>query len=299
MPKRRRYISTDISRDKLVNELARDYGEFAVLLYTWMIPHAEDDATLTGDPYELRMDVIPGLRDRTDEDVAAALRGMHDVGLLIWDGEQCWFPAEAFYKHQTYIADKRRVFDQPKRRKPPKNAAKRRTAAKSAKPAASLSHSHSLSHSPPTGVKDISATFDEFWAAYPRKRERAAALRCFRGLVAEGVDPQDLIASAKHLGAYVLQSGTDDRYVPYGSTFLGPKRKWEDFVAGVPEDQRRNSAVSQGQRNALEVLREIEEEEERGGTEGRSEVPGGSRNALEGHAAEDDDQGMGLAARAL
>lgn len=298
MPRRRRYISTDISRDKLVNELARDYGEFAVLLYTWMIPHAEDDATLSGDPYELRMSVCPGLRDRTDEDVAAALRGMHDVGLLIWDGDQCWFPPEAFYRHQTYIAETRRRVDQPKRRNSPQNAAKRRTAAKSAKPSASLSPSHSLSHSPLRG-KDISALFDEFWAAYPRKRERATALRCFRRLVAEGVDPQDLVASARHYAAYVLQHSTDDRYVAYGSTFLGPKRKWEDFVAGVPEDRRRSDEISQGQRNALEVLEELDEQEVRGGDQGRGRRLVGGGDVVAGHPAQTDDKGLGRAANAV
>lgn len=270
MPRRRRYISTDISTDKLVNELARDYGEFAALLYTWMIPHADDDATLTGDPYELRMALIPGFRDRTDEDVAAAVRGMHEVGLLIWDGTQCWFPPEAFYKHQTYIAETRRRVDQPKRHNPPQNAAKRRTSANSPKSAASLSPSHSLSHSPLRG-KNVSAAFDEFWAAYPRKRERAVALRCFRRLIAEGIEAKDLVASARHYAAYVLQQGTDDRYVAYGSTFLGPKRKWEDFVAGVPQDQRRSQGLSNGQRNVVNVMERLKR--------GDQDVTGGSGNS--------------------
>ena len=44
---RRRYISTAISTDTAVCKLAKKYGEFAAMLYTWMIPHAEDDAKLT------------------------------------------------------------------------------------------------------------------------------------------------------------------------------------------------------------------------------------------------------------
>ena len=36
---RRRYISTNISTDPKVNILAEKYGDFAALLYTWMIPH--------------------------------------------------------------------------------------------------------------------------------------------------------------------------------------------------------------------------------------------------------------------
>jgi len=109
---RRRYLSTEISIDKAVNRLAREHGDFAALLYTWMIPHAEDDATLTGDPEELMLSVVPGRRDKDVADVEAALAAMHDLGLIIWHREAkiVEFPPASFYKYQTYIArDKRRT----------------------------------------------------------------------------------------------------------------------------------------------------------------------------------------------
>ena len=43
---RRRYISTSMSIDKRLNKLAVEAGDFAALLYTWMIPHAADDTTI-------------------------------------------------------------------------------------------------------------------------------------------------------------------------------------------------------------------------------------------------------------
>lgn len=102
---RRRYLSTEISIDKAVNRLAREHGDFAALLYTWMIPHAEDDATLTGDPEELMLSVVPGRRDKDVADVEAALAAMHDLGLIIWHREAkiVEFPPASFYKYQTYI----------------------------------------------------------------------------------------------------------------------------------------------------------------------------------------------------
>lgn len=82
---RRRYISTDISLDPAVQQLIADYGEFAGLLYSWMVPHADDTATITGEPQKLLFMVVPGLRHRTAEDVAAALDGMEACGLIAWD----------------------------------------------------------------------------------------------------------------------------------------------------------------------------------------------------------------------
>ena len=90
---RRRYLSTNISLDTAVNKLAVEYGDFAALLYTWMIPHAEDDASLSGDPEEILYTVIPGRRDKTVDDVIAALEGMEKLGLIIWErGEKISFP---------------------------------------------------------------------------------------------------------------------------------------------------------------------------------------------------------------
>ena len=63
---RRRWLSTKISKDKRVNALAMQ-SDFAALLYTWMIPHASDDATITGDAEELLYIVLPGRRDKTVE----------------------------------------------------------------------------------------------------------------------------------------------------------------------------------------------------------------------------------------
>ncbi len=106
---RKRFVSTDISLDPRVNKLAIEYGDFAALLYTWMIPHANDDATITGDPEQLLYLVVPGRRDKTVEDVVRALEGMHELGLICWDREssKVTFP-QSFYRYQSYIPPARR-----------------------------------------------------------------------------------------------------------------------------------------------------------------------------------------------
>lgn len=129
---RRRYISTAISTDTAVCKLAKKYGEFAAMLYTWMIPHAEDDAKLTGNIDELAMLVIPGFRWKTDEEIEYALNGMVECGLVSWDREKevISFP-ESFFSYQSYITKDRREKQDKKsddkgQRKTPQNAADQR-----------------------------------------------------------------------------------------------------------------------------------------------------------------------------
>jgi hypothetical protein len=136
---RRRYISTDISLDKKVNRLGASHGDFACLLYTWLIPHASDDCSIqrSDDVEELAAMVMPFRRDKTLEEFASAVDGMLELGLL-WrreDGLLC-LPAEAFYRYQTYIRDKRRETPQntDEQRKTPQN-----TASLSLSPSLSLS----------------------------------------------------------------------------------------------------------------------------------------------------------------
>ena len=110
---RRRYISTDISTDTAVNRVARA-SEFAALLYTWMIPHVKDDATITGDPERLLLKVMPGRRDKEPDDVLAALELIESEGLFEkWDRRRAliYFDPHKFYLYQSYIGTGNRRLD--------------------------------------------------------------------------------------------------------------------------------------------------------------------------------------------
>jgi len=103
---RRRYISTNISTDCGTNKLST----FAALLYTWAIPHFNDDCRLTPkNAEEIKWSVIPARSEgigmvvsAIEEIVMAGLWGMDNNGHIC-------MPSESFYKYQTYIpAEKRR-----------------------------------------------------------------------------------------------------------------------------------------------------------------------------------------------
>jgi hypothetical protein len=160
---RRRYLSTNISTDPRIRDVAAK-SEFAALFYTWTIPHADDDGVLPSDPDTLLMTVLPGFRWRGSEDVAAAVQLLleHELYEIREDG-RLGFPGQAFYRYQTYISNGRRVRppepppEEPKapaqlherrngahHRKTPQNAAMRRNAADSAQNTTSVSLSVSV-----------------------------------------------------------------------------------------------------------------------------------------------------------
>jgi hypothetical protein len=106
---RRRYLSTEVSVDARINALAEQCGPLAVLLYTWMIPHAADDGSLGGDPLELKLRVVPGLAT-TIAEIRQAVDAMVQLGLLERDDEASllYFRPAAFYRYQTYVRPEHR-----------------------------------------------------------------------------------------------------------------------------------------------------------------------------------------------
>lgn len=125
---RKRYISTDVSTDKQLNRMGAKYGDGAQLFYLMMIPHADDNGTITGDPWELLGLVWGSRRDKTEDDVTQALDALAEFRLII-RGEDglLYFPCHAFYKYQSYIKQENRRNVDPEpliddRRKTPENA---------------------------------------------------------------------------------------------------------------------------------------------------------------------------------
>lgn len=105
---RRRYITTEISVDDRVTELA-EANLLVPLLYTWMIPHAEDDATLRGTPRQITLKVLPGIPVTTQQ-VEDALSVMASAGLIEWERELgvIGFPPASFYRYQTNVPTPKR-----------------------------------------------------------------------------------------------------------------------------------------------------------------------------------------------
>lgn len=69
-------------------------------------------------------------------------------------------------------------------------------------------------------------TFDMFWSAYPKKRDKGHARLAFKKH-SRTTDPAIIIAGAHAYAEFVKQAGTDPQFIPYATTWLNGER-WED-----------------------------------------------------------------------
>lgn len=69
-------------------------------------------------------------------------------------------------------------------------------------------------------------TFDMFWAAYPKKRDKGHAEIAF-AKHSKHTDPAIIIAGAHAYAEFVRKVGTDPQFIPYATTWLNGKR-WDD-----------------------------------------------------------------------
>jgi len=71
--------------------------------------------------------------------------------------------------------------------------------------------------------------FDEFWKIYPRKINKQNAIKCWNRIVREKEsDPCQLIQCCKHYAISV--DGKRLEYIMHPSTFLGPGRRYMDYL---------------------------------------------------------------------
>lgn len=86
-----------------------------------------------------------------------------------------------------------------------------------------------------------------FWAAYPRKVAKPAALRAFIAL-----SPSDLVL-VRMLGALTQQKESDQwskdggKYIPYPATWIN-QRRWEDDPGTGSTERRARVGLADGQR---------------------------------------------------
>jgi hypothetical protein len=110
----RRMISKSISTSKKVNdalvEKMKQYGKakqfLAILLYTWLHPHADDFGRLDGDPYWIKLNIFPGLANAklvNESDIVLCLDILHDVNLIVYYqvSKKWYIQIINFDEHQT------------------------------------------------------------------------------------------------------------------------------------------------------------------------------------------------------
>ena len=79
--------------------------------------------------------------------------------------------------------------------------------------------------------EDISIVqFEEFWKLYPKKLGKTAALKTWNTLIKNRTNPDDLITASRNYAT--SRKGQEEKFTLQASTFLGPQKRFEDFIKG-------------------------------------------------------------------
>ena len=72
--------------------------------------------------------------------------------------------------------------------------------------------------------------FQEFWAAYPRKKEKVKAFKMWKVAIRQGAEEGELAKAARSYAAECEAKGRAEDYIKHPATFLGPNDHWRDYL---------------------------------------------------------------------
>lgn len=89
-----------------------------------------------------------------------------------------------------------------------------------------------------------SCAFEALWAAYPRKKEKANAYKCYKARLADGFSEDELMTAVKRYADECKARRTEARYIKLGATFLGSNTPFQDYLGDYrPEDAKKGGTV--------------------------------------------------------
>lgn len=72
--------------------------------------------------------------------------------------------------------------------------------------------------------------FEELWGAYPRKKEKAKAYKCYQARLSDGFSEDELMLAVKRYAQECKAKNTEEQYVKLAATFLGPNTPFVDYL---------------------------------------------------------------------
>ena len=80
--------------------------------------------------------------------------------------------------------------------------------------------------------KTYTCAFETLWDAYPRKKEKAGAYKCYMARLKDGFSEDELETAVKRYVDECRANKTDQRYIKLASTFLGANTPFVDYLKG-------------------------------------------------------------------
>lgn len=96
-------------------------------------------------------------------------------------------------------------------------------------------------------VKTYTCAFESLWTAYPRKKEKAKAYRCYKARLADGFSEDELETAVKRYADECKINHTEEKYIKLGATFLGPNTPFTDYLGDwkPPEKEQKQPKKNQ------------------------------------------------------
>lgn len=102
---------------------------------------------------------------------------------------------------------------------------------------------------------DFEKEFEEWWSKYPNKKGKGDAISKWVALRKNGTTVEQLTKALDNYIAEIKRKGTDKDYIKYGSTFLGKKKGWEDYVNVEPEPEPYKPPIDPDMQDLIEQAR--------------------------------------------
>lgn len=84
-----------------------------------------------------------------------------------------------------------------------------------------------------TNRYEYTPEFEAFWAVYPRQADKVSGFAKFKECLKAGVSLEELLTAAKNYAGYVKKYNTEEPQILHAKTFLGPTKRYTEFVKGV------------------------------------------------------------------
>lgn len=101
--------------------------------------------------------------------------------------------------------------------------------------------------------KTYTCAFEALWKAYPRKKEKAGAYKCYKARLADGFSEDELETAVKRYADECQRQKTEQKYIKLAATFLGPSTPFTDYL-GEAEENDTGGKTASGEKGYVQQL---------------------------------------------
>lgn len=231
---------------KKLRVLAKDIGcsqneaiGILINLWLWGIDNASMDGLMDGaDVEDIALAIKPCMSEAFEsEEVVRKLIAndwidCNDGELFIHD----WEEYRSYYN--KYVSEKKNHSKRQREYVARKRAAEKAvTEPKEQKPKTAESKEKKEKKSP------YSASFEELWSKYPRKKDKGNAYKKYRARLNDGWSEKELLTAVEGYVAECKKNRTDEKYIKHASTFFSEATPFVDYLKKDEKPEETEIAV--------------------------------------------------------